>query len=96
MIPPLTRNDEALTAVFKPQLIGSLARHCQIEPDKVTQAGGRNGRRGGLIGMLSEVRLLEEREDLTDQLKAALYVMSPVARGAETLQATLNYMLQVC
>ena len=34
-----TRNDEALTAVFKPQinkLIGSLARHCQIEPDTVT------------------------------------------------------------
>ena len=33
-----TKNDEELTAVFKPQinkLIGSLARHCQIEPDTV-------------------------------------------------------------
>ena len=34
-----TRNNEELTAVFKPQinkLIASLARHCQIEPDTVS------------------------------------------------------------
>ena len=52
-----TRNDEALTAVFKPQinkLIGSLARHCQIEPDTVTQAGGGNERNNNKFYLRSE------------------------------------------
>ena len=47
-----TRNDDSLVSVFKPQverLIGSLCRHCQMEPDTVSAS-----ERMSLVGIISQ------------------------------------------